>query len=638
MSGAAEALHGLDSAHFSCDKVSLARNLAAPGAIIFLSISAIPRSTSTMGTEMATQTGEMRIRVDPQRSSDRQRPVMSSKTLALRRRGTMRIPTAQLQGGEEDELDFAGELPTAMATVFGPTSSRPKLNTRTSSRRSLGSAHGAIISGPSSMSTPLTFHTARSSASYFTASLEILEDRSAWLMDLTENGVAQNGKSKTAILKNTDRWLQTLQTLKRLGLDTIEDPKKLKEAYFHYVCDAMRRNEKVREAIASRVLEKGPVFSSEWMKHLDARGILTNELDWSGRGEHVEYTSREESNIPLRSEKILGHGQSAIVECVRCRRIRLARKTIFCSRSLKKTEAISEVEHLHKLRHSHIVRVVGTYTIGKRLAILLYPAARWSLAEFFDEVDKRTMTLKTNLSHEQYSSPKSQAWIGVQALVTFFGCISNAVSFIHAQNVRHMDFKPGNLLVQPTEPGNPIFSSIYRVYIADFGIARAYKTVAESETESRIPMFTPRYAAPEVVEQEKRGFSSDIFSIGCVFMEMMAIVLSCSRFNERRRLTVLLHDCETNSDSSSRPYHTSIEIVRTWFEDARARYARHKDQCQVLRNIDNDFLDLLPKMLHPKPEHRPNAKQLELATRSLQCAQCNSGPEPFEAVDLAGNV
>lgn len=114
----------------------------------------------------------------------------------------------------------------------------------------------------------------------------------------------------------------------------------------------------------------------------------------------------------------------------------------------------------------------------------------------------------------------------------------------------------------------------------------------------------------------------------------MAIILSCSRFNERRRLTVLLHDYETSSDSSSRPYHTSTDIVRAWYEDARARYARHKDQCQVLKNIDNDFLDLLPKMLHPKPEHRPNAKQLEQATRSLQCAQCNSGPEPLRRLTL----
>jgi hypothetical protein len=48
-----------------------------------------------------------------------------------------------------------------------------------------------------------------------------------------------------------------------LTLDTFEDLNKLKEAYFYYVCDATIGNYKVREAIISRVLAKGPVFSSE---------------------------------------------------------------------------------------------------------------------------------------------------------------------------------------------------------------------------------------------------------------------------------------------------------------------------------------------------------------------------------------
>ena len=590
-----------------------------------------------MATEVAAPQSDTRIGTNQQRAGDRQRPATSSKTLVLRRRGTTGKPSTQFQVDDEDELDLAGDLPLrTMTTVFSPASSRPKLNSRSSSRRSLGSAHGTVISDPSSIGTPLSFNTARSSAmSYFTASLEILETRSEWLIDITEHGLAKNGENKPTVSKNTDRWLQTVQTLRRLGLETIEDPKKLKQAYFQYVCDAMKRSDKVRETITSRILTKSPVFSSEWMKHLNARGILTNELDWSGRGEHVEYTSRDESKIPLRSERMLGHGQSAIVDCVMCRRIRLARKTIFCSRSLKKTEAISEVEHLHKLRHSHVVRVVGTYTIEKRLAILLYPAAQWNLAEFMDEVNKRSSSLRAKLSDDRYNGPRTQAWIGAEALATFFGCISNAVLFIHAHNIRHMDFKPGNLLVRPTERGQPLFSSTYKIYVADFGIARAYKSAAESETDSRIPLFTRRYAAPEVVEQERRGFSSDIFSIGCVFVEMMATMLSSSTYDEWKNLGMLLRNHVGGGESPSCSYYMNIEEIRQWFQEAYERCARNNRQQQILRRLDTRFLDLLPKMLHRKPKCRPTAKELEDATRSLQCAQCNSGPEPFEAAELS---
>ena len=58
----------------------------------------------------------------------------------------------------------------------------------------------------------------------------------------------------------------------------------------------------------------------------------------------------------------------------------------------------------------------------------------------------------------------------------------------------------------------------YKVYIADFGISRSYRTIPESETESPTS-FTKTYAAPEVINQSRRGLSADVFSLGCVFAE-----------------------------------------------------------------------------------------------------------------------
>lgn len=145
----------------------------------------------------------------------------------------------------------------------------------------------------------------------------------------------------------------------------------------------------------------------------------TEELDWSGRGQHVEYAPNEQSKIPLKTEKVLGFSKSALVESVICRRIRLARKTIRCTRRLSQKDAITEVEHLQRLQHAHIVRVVGTYTFQKNLAILLYPAAEWNLEEFLDTMieDPDLATSETNLR--------------TRALVSFFGCLSSAVNFIH---------------------------------------------------------------------------------------------------------------------------------------------------------------------------------------------------------------
>lgn len=133
----------------------------------------------------------------------------------------------------------------------------------------------------------------------------------------------------------------------------------------------------------------GEVFSSEWLEYLRSRGVLLDpakELDWSGRGQHVEYEPWEGGNIPLKAEKILGHSATAVVESVMCRRIRLARKQIRCSRSLSKEDAIVEVEHLNRVHNRHILRVVGTYTLRRDLFILLYPVCEWNLEEFMDDI------------------------------------------------------------------------------------------------------------------------------------------------------------------------------------------------------------------------------------------------------------
>jgi hypothetical protein len=93
-------------------------------------------------------------------------------------------------------------------------------------------------------------------------------------------------------------------------------------------------------------------FQTKWMQHLDKRGILQdewNELEWSGRGQHVEYAPEEENLIPLEARGVLGNGATGVVERVKCRRIMLARKTIRCHRRLTKEEAVIEVEHLHRL-------------------------------------------------------------------------------------------------------------------------------------------------------------------------------------------------------------------------------------------------------------------------------------------------
>ncbi|KAF2128921.1 kinase-like protein [Dothidotthia symphoricarpi CBS 119687] len=355
------------------------------------------------------------------------------------------------------------------------------------------------------------------------------------------------------------------------------------------------------------------VFSSRWLDHLKSRGLLLDpqyELNWSGRGQHVEYDPKDEGSIPLTTEKILGHSATAIVDSVKCRRIRLARKKIRCTRRLTKEAVIVEVEHLHRLQHFHVLRVVGTYTLRKDLAIMLYPATPWNLDEFMDELLDTRSVLNTDVLLTGTWRKRTC----VEALKTFFGCLAHSLMFIHSKNVKHMDIEPKNLLVCK-------HGDTYKIYVANFGIARAYKCATDSETDSPTA-FTRRYAAPEVVTQDTRGFSADVFSLGCVFLEMLATVISDPSRNERQRLA----DTRT-SDSGDSSFNANLTAVRTWFQTMFETKKLEDDR------LPTDVLAVVPEMIQYSPQQRPSAAELNTKLSTLGCGACDTGPEPFEAAD-----
>lgn len=372
------------------------------------------------------------------------------------------------------------------------------------------------------------------------------------------------------------------------------------QAALHYQLLCM-----ISEFSLDRLPVTSPAFSSEWLQHLSSRGIIldvSQALDWSGRGQHVEYSPDEEASIPLRVEKTLGHSATAIVHSVMCRRIRLARKTIKCDRRLKKETAVTEVEHLQRLQHRHIIRVVGTYTLRKTLAILLYPVAQCNLEEFLDEV------VESRLSRHDNAVART--------LSGFIGCLASALDYLHNQNVKHMDIKPQNLLVCQGWTD--------KIYIADFGIARAYTCAEESFTDTPTS-FTRTYAAPEVVSQDTRGFPADVFSLGCVFMELLATIASTQSHSELEVLQDIRHQAEDRS------YQANIERVLTWHKVLMLE--RLSGNRTIASIFNNSCPALAADMMSHGPEKRPHAAVLKQQTQHLCCGSCDSGPDQFEAAE-----
>lgn len=82
------------------------------------------------------------------------------------------------------------------------------------------------------------------------------------------------------------------------------------------------------------------------------------------------------------------------------------------------------------------------------------------------------------------------------------------LSYIHGRRYLHRDIKPGNLLLDGA-----------RLKIADFGLAR---TVSEPHRPYTPEVCTLVYRAPEVILLDgKYSYEVDIWSVGCVFFELL---------------------------------------------------------------------------------------------------------------------
>jgi len=349
-----------------------------------------------------------------------------------------------------------------------------------------------------------------------------------------------------------------------------------------------------------------------WRQTLHDKYLIVSkfhELDWSGRGQHVEFGPDEDSTTidkMLIPQGVLGHTATALVEKVLCKRIMLARKKITCIGRLKREEAIEEVAHLQRLLHAHVVRCVGTYVHGKHLSILLYPATAYNLETFLDRCVDLDKTIHPSAADGKLLHDMRKS------ILKFFKCLASTISYTHDCLVKHMDIKPSNLLIQEKigEGGTH-----FQIYLADFGIARAYTKLSEVETES-YTLFTKTYAAPEVVRQDKRGLSADIFSLGCVFLEMLSF------FARRRETLIEVRRSNAKGDAS---YQANLDVLR---EDPSLL---KMDRNEVSRLLLDDIRDITVQMLDPNPELRPTAYQLMVSIGPVSNTCCTKAPEPFEA-------
>lgn len=272
---------------------------------------------------------------------------------------------------------------------------------------------------------------------------------------------------------------------------------------------------------------------------LDAQHLVFNKKALNLERENTKHGHFPDSTeIPLRKIGELGKGGYGFVDRVisTVSHREYARKLIPRGKTFKKDRQVlkafeRELSNLKSLsqQHPHIIELIGSYTDPKYVGIIMLPVADCNL-------------------HELLLRPLGDGETSL--LRTFFGCLTSALCFLHDNRIRHKDIKPQNVLLKDGH-----------VFLTDFGVSLDWSELSQSTTTG--PTFsTPRYGAPEISEHAARSSSADIWSMGCVFLEIWTVL-------KRETLPALQQHMESTGAMSS-CYCSNLEGVASWVQSVEA--------------------------------------------------------------------
>ena len=201
------------------------------------------------------------------------------------------------------------------------------------------------------------------------------------------------------------------------------------------------------------------------------------------------------SSKGLQQIRVLGSGSygQAILCKDTVRKCKVVVKQIVASES-QLAEAKKEAEVLRSLSHSNVCGFFDMFVEAKKLFIVMEYADGGDLAAAIERKRRR---------REFFTEDK--------VMVTFVQCVV-AIEHVHSRKVLHRDLKCANIFL--TASGV--------VKVGDFGIA---KVLDHTTDLAKTQIGTPYYTSPEIFKNQPYGYASDMWSLGCVLYELVALKL-----------------------------------------------------------------------------------------------------------------
>ena len=236
-----------------------------------------------------------------------------------------------------------------------------------------------------------------------------------------------------------------------------------------------------------------------------------------------------------------------------------------------------ELKILRHLRHDNIISILDVMKPDEE--------------ENFEDVYVVLDLMESDLHHIIHSvQPLSNEHIKY-----FLYQILCGLKYIHSACVLHRDLKPSNLLINQD----------CELKIGDFGMARGLSSSAEDHSTFMTEYVATRwYRAPELMLSfSEYTFAIDLWSVGCIFAEMLARRHLFPGKNYLNQLQLILSVVGTPGEEYVK--NVGTDRVKTYLQSLPAR--KPVDLSVLFPEAHETALDLLKKLLVLDPSDRMSA-------------------------------
>jgi serine/threonine protein kinase len=273
-------------------------------------------------------------------------------------------------------------------------------------------------------------------------------------------------------------------------------------------------------------------------------------------------------------------------------------------------KAAQEADVLRKLSHPNIISYISSFLEAGKLCIVTEYADGGDLG---DAIKRRS---------------DNGAGFDDDEIMNMFVQLCLALHHVHFHQIIHRDLKAKNVFLTGAASGPDM-----TVKLGDFGIARM---MSSSGSLAETQIGTPYYLSPEIYEDKPYGKKSDIWSLGVLLYEVIALELPFKASNIAALARKVLGEAPSRLPFPRRGAGKVPTKTATSFFSSVRKTALDSDHAQTL--YPGGLQNLVDFLLRKIPEDRPSAddilRQHPVVRGAISALLGCSVPPPFVRENL----